>query len=273
MQAFATGSNGSGEVIAERTVRDPLLDTVHDVVLAVGSLRRRALNRRHVASRERITDRQTDALLAHDALTANLLAHFWSRKHEHRRHADDEPGADTVAVPRHAQPSELLVRDHLVKRVELFRRQPARKRHPTVIDAILHPRPRLQPSREHPSLPELFVQLLRRRLPRDVLLHHIRPNVLIIERSHRLSKPHVRFIVIRARRSLKRARFRVRHLTQRPSRRRQRLRPRQRPYFILLRRLLQDLAPVQRVKRLRGVLSRRRDDERRPSRVKRREFR
>ena len=82
-----------------RSVRDPLLRTRDDPVLAIFRLRRGRLQAKDVATRVRLRHRQTDELLPAQDFRDDLRFELRRPKVEHRGQADNAPRLKTVSIP------------------------------------------------------------------------------------------------------------------------------------------------------------------------------
>eukprot|EP00754_Rhynchopus_humris_P038447 Rhum_TRINITY_DN21064_c0_g1::Rhum_TRINITY_DN21064_c0_g1_i1::g.173056::m.173056 len=139
LSALATRAHRRDKQVGERGVRDPLLRTVHDVVLAARRLLRRAAQRRNVGSDERLRDGERADRLAPEAGLHVLLLHGRGAEVEDGRQPDQVTRAHAVDEAGHAEARELRLRNQLVELVELLARQVARQRDAVLLQ-VLHPR-------------------------------------------------------------------------------------------------------------------------------------
>ena len=93
---LATRPHGGGEVVAPDPIRDPLLLAIDDVVLSVLGKLRLTRQVRNIASRIRLRDGKTDALVARqdagqDAIDERFLAEFHNGRTADAEAADEVP--------------------------------------------------------------------------------------------------------------------------------------------------------------------------------------
>mmetsp|Transcript_29302 Transcript_29302/g.95497 ORF Transcript_29302/g.95497 Transcript_29302/m.95497 type:complete len:469 (+) Transcript_29302:1331-2737(+) len=174
----AASAHGCDEVVRKRAVRDPLFDAVDDVELPARRLGSRAADVGDVAPGEGLRDCKADALVAGVHLGDHLALDRGGRKVNHARQPDDEPGAEAVRVPRHAETRHLLVNNHLVEKVEFLRSDTADEAHAFEVRAGAHAR------REQARAAELLVNLERRILSRVVVRHSRRHNLAVHKLAH-----------------------------------------------------------------------------------------
>mmetsp|Transcript_17115 Transcript_17115/g.42225 ORF Transcript_17115/g.42225 Transcript_17115/m.42225 type:complete len:303 (+) Transcript_17115:394-1302(+) len=150
------------EVVGEVSVCDPLLEAVDDIESTACRLCRSTRQRRNVTPCLRPRDRQRNTLVAQKYLATHARGELGAAELQDGGQADNKAGAEAVAVPGDAQAAELLVRDELVKAVELLGGDAARQRHAARVHQILEPRAGLNATRQHASPSQLFPQLQRR---------------------------------------------------------------------------------------------------------------
>lgn len=185
--------NTRDEVIAETTVRDPLLGAVDDVMLAIGRLGRRRPQARDIGPRERLRDRQTHVLLAaedlvHDGALPLLVLH----EVHHARQADDHPRQGPVLEPARVDPHPFLRHDQVVEVVELLALDGAVQK----VHAVqVLPRP--QPHVDDALLGHLVDQRLADVLPVGLARLGLARRHRLREHAHRLPQALVALVVVR----------------------------------------------------------------------------
>merc|ERR1719367_1596615 len=114
-------ADSRGEIVGKHPVRDPLLDTVHNVELPIGRLRCGRQHAGNVAAGSRLADREADPLVASENFGDDFVPDVRRAEVQHWRQTYAEARPDAVAPAGRAQAAHLFMRDLLVEGVHLFR--------------------------------------------------------------------------------------------------------------------------------------------------------
>lgn len=187
------GAHAGDEVVGVDAVRDPLLRTVDDVVLAVGGLGGGGAQAGDVGAREGLGDGQAHVLLAaedlvHEGLLARLVLHV---VHDAGQ-ADDHAGELAVLEAARVGPHPLLRDDHVVEVVELLAAHDAAEE-VDAVQVLAGPQAHVQDAGLGHAVHEVLADVLAVGLAGLGL----GGDVLVVEDAHRLLQLPVALAVVR----------------------------------------------------------------------------
>mmetsp|Transcript_10887 Transcript_10887/g.21065 ORF Transcript_10887/g.21065 Transcript_10887/m.21065 type:complete len:262 (-) Transcript_10887:653-1438(-) len=132
-----TCANGCGEVVGKDSIGDPLLLSVHDVVLSIWSLSGLRCQPGNITSCSRLGDGQADELLSLKAGTDNSVLQGLRTVVKDRRQTNRNTLEQSPHNPTTSRPRDLIEQNQKVEGIKFFRTNPSGH----LRSCILHFRP------------------------------------------------------------------------------------------------------------------------------------